>query len=140
MAAASYDDLVVGLETTFTRTVSVADVDRFAEVTGDNDPIHVDDAYAAATPYGQRIVQGALVIGYMMAASTQTTYAMASGAASVGFNRLRHVAPVFCGDTLTVHYKIVSREEERRRAVASVSVSDQNGETVAVADHIVKVF
>jgi acyl dehydratase len=140
VAAASFEELVVGCQTTFTRTVDVADVELFAEVTGDNDPIHVDDAYAATTPYGKRIAQGALVVGYMMAASTQMTYGIPAGAASVGFDRIRHVAPVFCGDTLTVRYEIISRDEDRRRAVAGISVDNQDGETVAVANHILKVF
>ena len=140
MAARNFDELIVGLETTYTHTVSEDDVESFAELTGDADPIHIDEAYASATPYGQRIAQGALIIGYMMAASTEATYRIQPGAASVGFDRIRHVGPVLLGDTITVHYRIVSREPKRRRAVAAIEVINQRGETVAVADHIIKVL
>jgi 3-hydroxybutyryl-CoA dehydratase len=140
VAAANFEALLVGCQTTYTRKVDVADVELFAAVTGDNDPIHIDDAYAATTPYGKRIAQGALVVGYMMAASTQMTYGIPAGAASIGFDRIRHVAPVFCGDTVTVRYEVISRDEDRRRVVAGISVENQNGEVVAVANHIIKVF
>ena len=140
MPVNNFNDLVVGMETTHTRTVSDSAVDAFAEITGDDDPIHIDEAYAAATSYGRRIAPGALLIGYMMAASTKATYGIEGGAASVGFDRIRHVAPVFLGDTVTVHYQIVSKDAARRRAVAAINVVNQHNETVAVADHILKVL
>jgi len=140
MKPQGYEDLVIGFTTTYSQKINEVDVNLFAKITGDNDPIHTDEAAASATEYGKRIVQGALIIGCMMAASTKVTEGISSGAVSIGFDRVRHVAPVFLGDTITVRYEIVSREEERKRAVAAVSVINQYGVTVAVAEHIIKVL
>jgi 3-hydroxybutyryl-CoA dehydratase len=60
-----YEDLIVGetFETTG-RTVTEADVVIFAAVTGDRHPVHVDEQWAAASPFGQRIAHGMLVVSY----------------------------------------------------------------------------
>ncbi len=49
---------------------------------------------------------------------------------------MRFVAPVFINDTITVTYRIASIERERSRSRAEVEVTNQSGETVAVAEHI----
>ena len=140
MKPQTYDDLVIGLTTTYSRTITENDVNLFAQATGDNDHLHIDEAIAAGTAYGKRVAQGALIIGCMMAAGSKATGEIKSGGVSLGFDRLRHVAPVFLGEEITVHYEITSRDIARRRAVASVTVVNQDGVTVAVADHIIKVL
>ena len=140
MKPQTYDDLVIGFSTTYSRTITERDVNLFAEITGDDDPIHLDESIAAAAGYGRRIAQGALIIGCMMGAGSRATEGIASGGVSLGFDRIRHVAPVFLGDTVSVHYEIVSRQPDRKRAVASVTVVNQDAVTVAVADHIIKVL
>ena len=59
---------------------------------------------------------------------------------SLGYDRIRLVAPVFIGDTVTTAYEVVATEPERRRATAKITVTNQHGETVAVADHIMKLL
>ena len=53
----------IGATATVTRTFSEADVAAFATLSGDHNPLHFDDAYVAATPYGRRIVHGGLTTG-----------------------------------------------------------------------------
>ena len=57
---------------------------------------------------------------------------------SLGYDRIRFVKPVFIGDTITVVYTITSIDHDKRRSIARVEVSNQRGEVVAVADHILK--
>ena len=91
--------------------------------------------------YGKRIAHGALMVGYMSTASTlMIDRAVRQGIdatpVSLGYDRVRFVGPVFINDTITVTYTITSIERERDRTRSKVEVTNQDGETVAVAEHI----
>ena len=57
---------------------------------------------------------------------------------SLGYDRIRFLAPMFLGDTITLTYRIETIEPARRRATSKVEVTNHDGKTVAVADHILK--
>lgn len=61
------EDLSVGQSAELVRTVAEADIVAFAEVTGDNNPVHLDADYAAGTSFGERIAHGMLSAGYISA-------------------------------------------------------------------------
>lgn len=130
----------VGDRVTFAKTVSESDVYAFAGITGDLHPNHVNAEYMAKGRFGQRVAHGALVVGLMSGASTAFALAIADPPDSValGYDRIRFLAPVFFGDTLSVEYEISSVDLERSRATAAIRVTNQRGELVAVADHITK--
>jgi 3-hydroxybutyryl-CoA dehydratase len=130
--------LAVGKRAVVRRTVSEAAVDIYCGITGDLDPLHVDEEFAASTPYGRRIAPGALVVGLMMAAATRATADEDVVAPSLGFDRVRHTAPVFLGDTLEVVYEIATIEGDR--GTAKIEVTNQRGETVGVAVHVFKLL
>ena len=140
MTDSSLGDIPIGKRVTFEKTVTAADVERFAELTGDFDPLHLDEEFCKTTQYGTRIAHGALIIGYMSTASSMMTRGMERAVASLGYDRIRLVAPVFIGDTVTTAYEVVAHEPARNRATAKITVTNQHGETVAVADHIMKVL
>lgn len=85
------------------RTITQEQVDRFADLTGDHNPIHVDPAYAAGTPFGGTIVHGyftlALVVP-LMAELIEVT-GVTTGV-NYGLDRLRFPAPVRVGSRLRV--------------------------------------
>lgn len=60
-----------GAEERFTKMVTERDLLLTAEITGDHDPLHVDEAYAARTAYGQRIAHGALVLGLLSSTASR---------------------------------------------------------------------
>ena len=93
--------------------------------------------------YGQRIAHGALVVGFMSTASALLGNRMLEGrddltAVSLGYDRVRFVAPVLIGDTITVTYEVKELETERQRSRSAVTATNQRGETVSVAEHIMK--
>ena len=93
------------------KTVSESDVYLFAGITGDFAPNHVDEEYMRGTPYGRRIAHGALLVGFMSTASTMMVerhggLAQDETPVSLGYDRIRFIAPVFLGDTVTVTYTI----------------------------------
>jgi acyl dehydratase len=57
---------------------------------------------------------------------------------SLGYDRMRFLAPVFFGDTITVDYRIASIDREKLRATADIKITNQDGTLVAVATHLLK--
>ncbi len=57
---------------------------------------------------------------------------------SIGYDRVRFVAPVMIGDTITVTYEVKEIEAERRRSRSALTATNQRGEVVGVAEHIMK--
>lgn len=129
---------MIGGKVVLLRVVTPAAVDDYCALTGDNDPLHVDAAFAATTIYRQRIAPGALIIGYMMAAAAAATGNLGVAVPSLGFDRLRHTGPVLVGDRLHIEYAVVSVVDDRGHA--DITVTNQRGETVAVADHVFRIL
>ena len=132
------DDIEIGLSTRFSKTVSESDVYLFAGITGDLDPNHVDEEYCKRTSLGHRVAHGALIVGYMSAASTRILENFGRPMVSVGYDRIRFIKPVYLGDTINIEYVITSLDRERERIISKVEVKNQQGELVCVADHIMQ--
>ncbi|MDQ6721926.1 MAG: MaoC family dehydratase N-terminal domain-containing protein [Candidatus Dormibacteraeota bacterium] len=138
MGGKSVDDIPIGLSTRFSKTVSESDVYLFAGITGDLDPNHVDEEFCRGTSLGHRVAHGALIVGYMSAASSRILEDFDRPMVSVGYDRIRFLKPVYFGDTITVQYVINSVDAKRERIAAKVEVKNQRDEVVCVADHIMQ--
>jgi acyl dehydratase len=131
---------VVGDSVTFAKTVGESDVYLFAGVTGDFAPNHVDRTYMARTTYGERIAHGVLVLGYTSTASSLMLARAGADAVSYGYDRVRFTAPVFFGDTITVHYEVERIDEAEGKVHSAIRVSNQDGVLCLVATHILKLI
>ena len=132
-----------GDQVKFSKTVGEYDVYGFAGITGDFAPIHTNDEFMKRSSYGQRIAHGVLSVGFMSTASSQLLAGIISDdweetPVSLGYDRIRFLLPVFFGDTLTVTYTVKEVDEERRRSRSDIEVTNQKGELVSVAQHIMK--
>ena len=132
-----------GDSVSFAKTVGESDIYLFAGITGDFAGNHVNEQFMARSKYGRRIAHGALLVGYMSTCSTmmiERSSGTASGETpvSLGYDRIRFLGAVFIGDTVTVTYRIAEIEPERRRSRSEIEVRNQQGELVAVAQHILK--
>ena len=135
--------VAIGDIVSFSKTVGESDVYGFAGITGDFANVHVNDQYMKGSAYGQRIAHGVLLMGYMSTTSSMMIDKSGSErsdetAVSLGYDRVRFIAPVFIGDTVTVTYQIKDTDTERRRSRSDVTAINQHGDTVAVAEHIMK--
>ncbi len=139
MAEDPLDALTAGRSVTVRKTVAEADIYLFAGVSGDFHPNHVDEEYMRGTPYGRRVAHGALMVGFMSAASTKMVLGLPGAIVSYGYDRIRFPRPVFIGDTITVTYEIIERDLAARKVFARVTCTNQRGEVVAAATHILKV-
>lgn len=104
-----FSTLRVGQRLDYTRTVSAQDLDEFARISGDDNAIHLDEAFGARTRFGGRVAHGALSFGFMAAAQTGLT-----GAGMIWVDaRVRFTAPVRIGDTVVTTVEIVEIVPER---------------------------
>jgi acyl dehydratase len=91
--------------------------------------------------YGRLMAHGALLVGYMSTASTMAiadTRDADETAVSLGYDRIRFLKPVFLGDTITVHYEITDIDPGTKRSTAKIEITNQDGDLVAVGQHILK--
>ena len=141
----------VGDQVQFAKTVGESDVYLFAGITGDLSSNHVNEEVMKRSAYRRRIAHGALLIGFMSTTSTLMIekagmIEKASSArpqaeetpVSLGYDRIRFLAPVFIGDTVTVTYRIAEVDPTRRRSRAEIALTNQDGTLVAVGQHLMK--
>lgn len=107
------EDLAVGMSATMARTVTEADIVLFAGVSGDTNPIHLNQEYAATTMFKGRIAHGMLSAGFISA--VLGTKLPGPGAVYIS-QTLRFKAPVRIGDTVTARVEVTELVPERKRA------------------------
>lgn len=112
------EDLAVGQAAQLSRTVAAADLDAFAAVTGDDNPLHLDDDFAASTPFKGRIAHGMLAAGYISAVIG--TRLPGPGAIYVS-QTLRFRRPVRIGDEVTARVEITGLDQVRARATLATT-------------------
>lgn len=131
-----FEHLIPGVSSEFSRTVSDADVTRFAEITGDFNPVHMDAEAAAASPFGGRIAHGMLTAGLISAA-------IANGVPGPGAiylsQSLAFKHPVRIGDTVTARVEVVEVKARSRRVRLSTVCRNQDGVVVLEGEALVLV-
>lgn len=118
----------VGKVVTFTKPITGRDVELFAEVSGDDQPVHLNDAVAAKTRFKQRIAHGILTAGVISAAIG--TKLVPGGIAIYLSQTLQFQRPVLLGDTVTARIEVTALDVERRRATLKTECTNQRNETV----------
>jgi acyl dehydratase len=135
--------VAVGDSASFAKTVGESDIYGFAGITGDFAPPHMNAEFMKGSRYGERVAHGALLVGFMSTASAQLANRVIETnpgltPMSVGYDRIRFTGPVKIGDTVTVAYEISELIPEKRRSRATLTATNQRGETVGVGQHIMQ--
>lgn len=134
-----FDDIEIGeRRTTVGRTITEADIVLHAGQTGDFFPHHMDAAWMATQPAGQRIAHGTLILSVAVG---MTAGDINPQSMSYGYDRIRFIRPVFIGDTITVTAEITEKAPHQKRSDVGhvhelVTVVNQHGETVMVLTHL----
>jgi 3-hydroxybutyryl-CoA dehydratase len=108
-----FEDLQIGMEASLSNTVTEADINAFAAVSGDKNPVHLDADYAAKTMFKERIAHGMLSAGYISAVFGMQ---MPGPGAIYVSQTLNFKAPVKIGDTVVTKVKVAELVPEKRRA------------------------
>lgn len=119
------DQITIGLKASQTREVTIEDIVKFAECTGDINPVHLDEEYAKTTRFGGRIAHGMLSVGHIsaMLANVLPGPGTIYLAQTVAFK-----APVKPGDVVETTLEVKSVEKRRVTLISTCKV----GETVVV--------
>jgi len=121
-----FDSIEVGRSLKLERTITADEVDTFGYLSGDLNPLHMEDEFAKHTPFGRRVVHGMLTGAVVSTAHTKLT---GPGFAYVG-QELKFLAPVFIGDTITVDLSVVGKKDAKRILIIDTVVRNQSGNKV----------
>lgn len=117
----------VGMRASRMATFSEADVRRFAELSGDYNPLHFDAEFAAGTRFGRLVVQGGLTTGVLHALVAMDL----PGPGTVFLSQnWRFTAPVFIGDTITAEAEVLSVHPAKPVTQLGIRVVRADGEVV----------
>ena len=120
-------NLVVGQKATRSLTITQDHVRTFAEMTGDYNPLHFDEAFAAGTKFGRLVAQGGLTTGILHALVAMDM----PGPGTVFLSQnWKFTAPVFIGDTVTAEAEVLSLHDSKPVSQLGMTVSRQDGEVV----------
>lgn len=135
-----FEDYEVGSSRTSTgRTITEADIVTHAGQTGDFYPHHMDAEWCKTQPFGARMAHGTLVLSVsvgMLAGEINES------AMSYGYDKVRFIAPVFIGDTITSKAEIIAKRDHTKKPEEfgmvdeQVTVTNQKGETVIAFVHL----
>jgi acyl dehydratase len=120
-------DIQVGQTANRTATLTSDDVQAYADLTGDHNPLHFDEDFAAGTRFGKLVVQGGLTTGLLHAIVAEDL----PGPGTVFLSQdWQFTAPVFIGDTVTAEAEVLSVHESKPVTKMGFTVSRDDGEKV----------
>ena len=115
-----FEDLKLGQTAVYARTLTEADIVLFAGISGDTNPVHINEEFASATMFSGRIAHGMLTAAFI---STVIGTRLPGPGSIYVSQSLRFKAPVRTGDTLVARATITDLVPEKRRATLSTTVS-----------------
>lgn len=107
------------------RTVTETDDVWLTNLTMNLNPMHFNEAYAAETEFGERLVNGTIVIALLVGMSVIDVSANAT--ANLGYDDIRHHSPVFHGDTLFAESEVVEKRESESRDHVGIVTTELRG-------------
>jgi 3-hydroxybutyryl-CoA dehydratase len=130
-----FEDLSVGMEASFAKTLSNDDVLTFAHLSGDVNPVHLNDEFAAGTVFKQRIAHGLLTASLI--STVLGTKLPGPGSIYLSQN-LKFRAPVYIGDEVVATARVTALDQEKARATLACDCS-VNGKTVLEGEAVIMV-
>jgi 3-hydroxybutyryl-CoA dehydratase len=126
--------LKVGDSAEASRTITDEDIRAFAELTGDRNPVHLDDEYAAGTRFGRRIAHG--MLGASLISALLANELPGSGTVYLS-QSLRFAAPVYPGDTVTARVEVSRVREDKPIVTLETVCRNQRGELLIEGEAVV---
>jgi len=126
-----------GHTASISKTITDDDIQKFADASGDHNPLHLDDEFAKSTRFGRRIAHGMLSASLISAVIANQL----PGQGSIYLGQtLKFVAPVFPGDTITARVTVISIRDDKPVMKLETVCSNQHGEVVIKGEATVLVY
>jgi 3-hydroxybutyryl-CoA dehydratase len=124
----TYEEITIGQKASYTKEIQEKDIQLFAAVSGDVNPVHLDAEFAAGTPFKERIAHGMLTGAIISAALALEL--PGPGTIYLG-QTLRFRLPVKIGDTVTVQLEVTDKRDDKKFVTLDCKAVNQAGKTVA---------
>ncbi|MBI2109530.1 MAG: MaoC family dehydratase [Parcubacteria group bacterium] len=115
-------ELKVGQRAEFTKIITEEDVQLFAKATGDSQPVHLDEAYAKTTRFGQRIAHGLLTAGLISAVLGTK---LPGPGTIYNWQEMKFLKPVYIGDEITAVVIVSNIDTEKNRVMLKTECFNQ---------------
>lgn len=125
----------IGMKVNHMKTITEADIMRFAELSGDFNPVHVSEDFAKKTLFGHRIAHGMLVAGLISAAVAKLPGLVIYLSQTVNFSK-----PVRIGDSVTVTAEVIGKDDIKGILQMKTICVNQNSEIVVDGEAKVKIY
>ena len=123
----TFDEITIGQSTDYTRTITEADIEKFADVSGDHNPVHMDEDFAKTTMFKGRIAHGLLSASFI---STILASKLPGPGTIYLSQELKFLRPVRISDIITVEVKVLEKNSEKKRVILSTTCKNQDGKKV----------
>ncbi len=129
-------EISVGQKATFSRVIGEAEIRAFAAVTGDRNPLHLDEAFARRTRFGRPIAHGMLSASLISAALGTSV----PGPGAIYLSQtLRFRGPVYPGDTVTATVEVTAYRQEKGIVTLTTTCTNQAGKAVIEGEAVLLV-
>jgi acyl dehydratase len=119
--------LEIGQRARRTQTVTAREVELYAQITGDRNPLHFDAAFAARTRFGRLVAQGGIAAGMLNALVAMDL----PGPGTVFMSQaLKYLAPAYLGDTLTAEVEVLALKPDKPVCQLRAVITNQHVETL----------
>lgn len=118
-------EMNVGDLTSFRKTITETDVHLFAGITGDMNPLHIDQSYAATTQFSKPLAHGVIGVGMLIGVMAREL----PGGVLLG-ESVKFLQPVFIGDTITAFVKVIDKNDDKDLITFKIWCENQSGVTV----------
>ena len=130
----SIRQLTVGQSAEISKTITDGDITAFAEVSGDYNPVHLSDEFAAGTRFGRRIAHG--MLSASLISNVLANHLPGKGTVYLS-QTLKFVAPVYPGDTVTARVTIEAIREDKPIVTLKTVCLNQSGELLIKGEAVV---
>ena len=124
----TYDEITIGQTASYSKLIEERDIQLFAAVSGDINPVHLDADFAAGTAFGERIAHGMLTGAVISAAIALEL--PGPGTIYLG-QSLRFRLPVKIGDEITIQLEVTDKRDDKRFVTLDCKAVNQHGKVVA---------
>ena len=130
-----FDEIMLGVKTKFTVQINESTINEFARISGDHNPLHMDEQYAAKTQFGKRVCHGMLLASFF----SKLVGMYMPGKNALYFSQtLNFQTPCFVGDKVTIEGEVIDKSQSTR--IITIKTTAHNQVDKCLVDGIAKVI